>query len=172
MNDRIILEELIRDYLLEEGLLRERLPDPHSKLDFGFVFSYPPGPKGQQMNSFKPKNKNYVVIAIRTKISKSQIGILNSSKNNIKTQFYNALRKLFLMKEVYFQIAIDNHIYEINDNIYLNKNGIISRNKFFKSARKVLYCYVYSKILLAEYCLGKEEISKKFDGDFNLPFYT
>ncbi|MFX1387116.1 MAG: DUF2299 family protein [Promethearchaeota archaeon] len=166
------IENLIQEYLLEDGLLRERLPDPNSKLDFGFVFTFPPGPKSQKMSILKPKNKNYIIIAIRTQISKPQINALNSLKGNKKMQFFIDLRKFLLIKEVFFRIDIPNYIYEINDQLYLNSEGIVSKDSFFKTIRKILYCFVYSNIILGEYLTGKEVQAEKFDTDFDLSLYT
>ena len=166
------IENLIQEYLLEAGLLRERLPDPKSNLDFGFTFTFPPGPKGQKMSTFKPKKKNFIVIAIRTQISKPQIDALNSLKGDKKMQFFIDLRKFLLIKEVFFRIDIPNYIYEINDQLYLNSDGRVSKDSFFKTTRKILYCFVYSNIILSEYCSGKEIPGSKFGSDFDLSLYT
>ena len=41
------IETTIREYLLEEGLLRKKIQD--SKLEFGFQFVFPPGQRGHIM---------------------------------------------------------------------------------------------------------------------------
>ena len=166
------IENLIQEYLLEDGLLRERLPDPNSKLDFGFIFTFPPRPKSQKMTTLKPKIKNYIIIAIRTQISKPHINALNSLKGNKKMQFFIDLRKFLLIKEVFFRIDVPNYIYEINDQLYLNNDEIVSKDSFFKTTRKILYCFVYSNIILGEYCSGKEIQTGKFGSDFDLSLYT
>ena len=38
------IRDLIQEYLLDEGLLRNKLPDADKKLEFGFQFVFPPGP--------------------------------------------------------------------------------------------------------------------------------
>lgn len=162
------IEDLIQDYLLDEGLLREKLPDPQSNLDFGFIFSYPSGPKSEKMSVFKPKNKNYIVIAIRTQLSKAQIKTLNSLKDDGNIKFFMDLRKFFLIKEVFFRMDVKNFMYEISDQLYFDNIDKISRDSFFKIIRKIFYCFFYSNIILGEYCYGKELISKKADFDFSL----
>ena len=166
------IENLIQEYLLEDGLLRERLPDPKSNLDFGFTFTFPPGPKSQKMSIFKPRKKNFIIIVIRIQISKPQIDALNSLKDNKKMQFFVDLRKFLLIKEVFFRIDIPNYIYEINDQLYFNHDGIVSKDSFFKTIRKIFYCFAYSNIILGEYCLGKEDLSKKFGSEFDLSLYS
>lgn len=166
------IDNLIQEYLLEEGILREKLPDPNSELDFGFIFSYPPGPKGLSMNVLKPKNKSFIIVAIRRQIPESHIKALNSQKNNKTLQFFTDIRKYFLIKEVFFQIDINNYRYEINDQLYLTKDGFISKDSFFKGIRRIYYCFTFSNLILKEYCSGKEIASKEFSADFDLPLYS
>ncbi len=166
------IENLIQEYLLLDGLLREKISDSKSKLDFGFIFSYPPGPKGQRMSTYKIKDKYFIVISIRTQISKSQINVLNSQKNNKRNQFFISLRKFLLLKEVFFQIDVQKYQYEINDQIYFNKDEIISKNSFFKTIRKIFYCYVYSNIILGEICSKEQSQSKNVNTDFDFSLYA
>ena len=166
------LEHLIQEYLIDEGLLKERSPDPKSELDFGFIFTFPPGPNSQKMSVFKPKNKSYVIIAIRTEISKSQINALNSLKGNKVFQFFSDLRKFLLIKEVYFRIHTKNYRFEIHEQFFPDRDEYISKNSFYKGIQKVYYCFFYSSILLSEYCSGKEISSKTFGPDFDLSLYS
>ena len=62
---KVKIKVLIREYLLDEGLLRENLPDPKSTLEFGYAFSYPPGQNVQNMSVWKAKNKDFIIIVIR-----------------------------------------------------------------------------------------------------------
>ena len=87
------------------------------------------------------------------------------------------LRKSFLLKDVFYRIDIKNHRYEITDQTFLNKDGYISKNSFFKSVRKVFNCAVYSNIILGEYCAGKvkpEDFmkSKEFTSDSDFSLYS
>lgn len=164
---------LIREYLLDEGLLREKIKDP--KIEFGFQFSFPPGPMGKIMFVIKPIDKDLLIITIGTQISKQHINALNLLKNNKKMLFWMDLRKSFLLKDVFFRIDIKNHRYEVSDQRFLNNDGSISKNSFFKSVRKVFNSAVYSNIILGQYCSGKikEEDFNKSKGyisgsDFSL----
>ena len=164
------MESLIRGYLLDEGILREKISD--SKVDFGFIFSFPPGPQGQQMSVFKPKNKNFIIIVIRTQLSKNHAKVLNSLKDNKKLQFFNDLKKYFLIKEVYFIIDAQNNRYEIHEQLFPNRDGHIPKNSFFKGILKVFYCYFFSNVLLHEYCSGKEISPSKFGPEFDRSLYS
>jgi len=164
------LENSIREYLLDEGILREKISG--SEVDFGFIFSFPQGPKSQNMSVFKPKNKNCIFVIIKTQISKKNANTLNSFKGNKKFLFFNNLRKFYLTKEVYFKIDIQNFIIEIIKQIFPDNDGRISKNTLYKAIQKVFYCYVFSNLLLEEYCL-KEEISQtEFDPEFDFSLYT
>ena len=77
------IEHLIQKHLLDEGLLREKMSDPDSKLEFGFIFSFPPGQEELRMNVYKPIKRDYIKILIRTKLPKSGIKALNSLNTNI-----------------------------------------------------------------------------------------
>ncbi len=175
------IKQLIQEYLLDEGLLREKISDP--KIDFGFQFVFPPGndstgrPVGRRMVVLRPKNKDLIIISLGTQISKPHIDTLNSLKDNRKMQFFWDLRKFFLVKDLFYRIDINNYRYEISDQIFLKDNGTVSKNSFFKSIRRVFDGAAYSNIILGEYCLGKikpEDFlkSKDFAGSSDFSLYS
>ena len=76
------------------------------------------------------------------------------------------IRKFFLAKDVFFRIDTQNFRYEISDQIFLKRDGTISKNSFYRSVRKVFTCSAYSNMVLNDYCLGKikpEDITKAKD---------
>ena len=168
----------IREYLLDEGILREKIKDP--KIEFGFKFIFPPGPMNKIMFVIKPKNKNLIVITIGTQISDPHINALNSfseKNDNKKMQFFMDLRKSFLLKDVYFRINVENFRYEISDQIFLKEDGRLSKNSFFSSIRKVFNSDAYSNLILEEYCSGKikpEDFvkQKEFTSGFDFSLYS
>lgn len=168
-----IIKELIQEYLSQEGLLKENLIDP--KIEFGCKFIFPPVPMGKIMFVVKPKNKDIVVITIGTQISEPHVNALNALENNKKMQFFLDLRKFFLLKDVYFRIDIAEYRYEISDQIFLEKEGIITKNNFYNSVRKVFNCDAYSNIILEEYCSGKikpESFIKSSIGSSEFSLYS
>lgn len=178
------IKNSIREYLIEEGLLREKIQDPQSRLEFGFQFSFPPGndpttghPIGQIMAVFKPKNKDLIIISIGTQISPPHVNALDSLGEERKMQFFIELRKFFLIKDVFFQIDIQNYRYEISDQIFINKSSALSKNSFFKSIRRVFNAAAYSNMLLNDFCEGKvkpEDFTKEkgFTAGSNFSLYT
>ncbi|MFX0186314.1 MAG: DUF2299 family protein [Candidatus Hodarchaeota archaeon] len=153
MSEESEIKKLIQEYLLVEGILSKKVKDP--KIEFGFRFTFPPGPIGKIMFVIKPKNKDLIIITIGTQISDPHINALNSLNDNKKMQFFIELRKFFLLKDVYFRINIENHRYEISDQLFLKEDGSVSKNTFFKSVRRVFNCAAYSNIILEEFCSGK-----------------
>lgn len=153
------IKQLIREYLLDEGLLREKIDDP--KLDFGFQFIFPHGkdPLGRQIGRnmivFRPKNKGLVIVRIGIQISEPHINALNTLKKEKKMKYFMDLRKSFLLKDIFYQIDIKNYRYEISDQVFLDEDETISKKTFFKSIRRVFNCAAYSNIILGEYCVGK-----------------
>ena len=173
MSNEINIKSLVQEYLLDEGILREKIKD--SKIEFGFQFVFPPGTISKIMVVLKPKNKQLIIITIGTQISESHIQALNSLAPNKKLQFFMDLKKFFLLKDVFFRIDVENYRYEISDQVFLKEDRSISRNTFYKSIRKVFNAEAYSNIMLEEYCTGKikpEEIINSQDfssgSDFSL----
>jgi hypothetical protein len=167
------IKQLIQEYLLDEGLLRNKLPLDDKKLDFGFQFVFPPGPIAQKMVVLRPKNKDLIIVSNPIQIAPQQVEALNALENNRKIYFFVDIRKFFLAKDVFFRIDTQNFRYEISDQIFLKRDGTISKNSFFKSIRRVFTCSAYSNMILSEYCSGKvkpEDIakSKDFTSDFSL----
>ena len=159
-SDKIIVENLLRAYLLEENILKDRIDS--AKFDFGFIISFPPGPKSQSLSICKLKKINAIFITIRFQISKEKAKILNSLKDNKKLQFFNELRKYLLIKEVFFKLDFQNLIVEISEQIYPDEKSFISKNSLFKLIHKVFYCYVFSNLLLEEYCTENKRPATNF----------
>ena len=175
------IKNLIQEYLLDEGLLREKISDP--KLDFGLQFIFPPGmdklgrPVGRRMVVIKPKNKNLIIISLGTQISQPHVDALNSLNKNRKPQFFWDLRKFFLIKDLFYRIDIQKNRFEISDQIFFKSDGTVSKNNFFKSIRRVFDGAAYSNIILGEYCSGKikpEDLikTKDFSGGSEFSLYS
>jgi len=167
------IKHLIQENLLDEELLRGKIPLDDNKLEFGFKFVFPKSRIAQKMVVIKPINKDLIVISNPIQIAPQHVKALNSLEDNRKIYFFMDIRKFFLVKDVFFRIDTQNSRYEISDQIFLKKDGTISKNSFFKSVRKVFTCSAYSNMILNEYCSGKikpEDLSKSkdFTSDFSL----
>ena len=147
------IKYMIQEYLIEEGILKQKITNPN--LDFGYMISFPPGVKNfHKMNVFKPKNKDFIIILIATQISNQHVKALDSLGDK-KLRFFTSLRKIFLLKDVYFRIDAGNNRFEISDQIFLKSNGKLSKNSLYKGIRRVFNCAVYANTILGEFCYGK-----------------
>ncbi|MBN1801864.1 MAG: DUF2299 family protein [Candidatus Lokiarchaeota archaeon] len=168
------IEMFIRTYLDEEEILRNEISN--EKLEFGFMFSFPPGiEKGHMMHVFQPKKKDCVMISIGTQINSEQAKLLGSLDE--EKQFFLELKKHFVQKDVFFRIDMPNARYEIVDQIFLKNDGIISKNSLYKSIRRVFNCAMYGDILLSEYCSEKMELNdfyepKNFEPSTDFSLYS
>ncbi len=152
-------KETIQDYLLEEGLLREKIQNP--KLEFGFQFIFPPGndpvgrPIGQKMAVYKPKEKELIIIEMGSQIPQPFINALKNQGTDKIHQIFNDLKKVFLMKDLFFRIDQNKFVYIISDQFFLSSDGILSKNDLFDKIKKIFNTFVYSTIIVQEYCAGK-----------------
>jgi len=146
------IKRLIQEYLIDEGLFKKKHDGPN--ITFGYQFTYPPGSKGHPLTVVNPKGKDFILISAGIQISEPYINALNSLKNNKKLQFFKELRKFLVLKNIFFRIDVQNHRYEIFEQLFLKKDGSISKNTFFKSIRYLFNCTQYSTLILDDFCSG------------------
>ena len=158
------IKALIREYLLDEGFLRENIKDP--RLEFGFKFEFPQRkdpsgrPIGKPFTVIKPKKKDRLEISINIGIAPETVKIFQSRK----TELFNDLKKLFLSMHVLYNIDVNNNRFNLVDVIYLDNNKLISKNAFYKSVRVLHDTVIHSFIIIGEYA------KQKHDGiDFAFP---
>lgn len=164
-------KRIIQEYLIDEGLFKKKHDGPN--ITFGYHFTYPPGPKGHPLSVVNPKGKDFILLTAGIQISEPYIKALNSLKNNKKLQFFKELRKFLVLKNIFHRIDGQNYRYEIFDQIFLKKDGSVSKNTFFKSIRYLFNCTQYSTLILDDFCSGhmKNVDSSKIVGD-GYSFYT
>ena len=61
-----------------------------------------------------------------------------------KEQFFADIQKKNFLQNVFFQIDFKNFRYIVIDRIYLEKDGTVSKDFFYRIIRKVFNCVVYS----------------------------
>ena len=152
------LKNVIKEYLSNTEL-KETLHD--DKLELGFRFLFPKGknpdgkPLGRPFTVVKEMKKDILEISSNVSISKQHVDAFDSMEKGAKQKFFKNLAKVFHLKEVFFNIDLQNNRYAIIDNIFLNKGEIIVKNTFYNSIRKVLGCIIYSIIELQDFCSGE-----------------
>ena len=64
------IEEKIREYSIDEGILGKKLPD-NPKLDFSYTINFPPNnPKPMKLMILKPKARKALIIQSNIQIRK------------------------------------------------------------------------------------------------------
>lgn len=168
------MKEKIRNYLLDEEILRKRIKSEN--VEFGFQFVFPPGKhkRVQSMNVFQPKQKDLIIISIGTQISPPHVESLE--KQGAEMEFFKELRKVLHLKNMFFFLDPKNYRYEISEQIFFDEN-LISKNEFFRNVRSVFNLQAYSNLLLLDFCSGElqteaMEDAGGFDSKSNYSLYT
>ncbi|MFX1497778.1 MAG: DUF2299 family protein [Promethearchaeota archaeon] len=151
-------EDLLLKYLEGENILRKKITDP--KIEFGYVFGFPTGQQRHPLQVIMPKDKDYITISLGVQIQDVFVQALDAIEPNKKTQFYIELRKFLLQNNLLFRLELTLNRYQITDQIYLEESGFISKDRFFKTVRKIYNSTLYCHFLMEEYCIDK--IDKKY----------
>ncbi|MFW9784104.1 MAG: DUF2299 family protein [Candidatus Heimdallarchaeota archaeon] len=151
-------EDMIVRYLDEEDLLNKKVSD--SKVEFGYIFRFPPNQQRQSMQVVHPINSDYVVISLGIRIPDVFVQALNAIEPHKKVQFYIDIRKFLFTQNFLFRFELALNRFHISDQLYFKEGGQISKNKFFKTVRKIYNASQYCILLLEEYCMDK--IDKKY----------
>jgi hypothetical protein len=168
------IQDKIREYLLDEEILRKKIESDN--VEFGFQFVFPPGKhkRVQKMNVFQPKHKDLLIISIGTQISPHHVEALEDQ--GAKIQFFKELRKVLHLKNMFFFIDAQNHRYEISEQFFFDE-VLISKNEFYRLVRNVFNTQAYSNLLLIDFCSGEfqpDDVgdSGGLDSDSNFSLYT
>lgn len=152
------VEDLLVRYLKEENVLRKKITNPN--YEFGYTFGFPPGQQQHPLQVVMPKGKDYIAISLGVQIQDVFIKALDAIKPQKKIQFYNDVRKFLLQHNFLFRFELALNRYQIIDQIFLEEGKEISKDRFFKSIRKIYNSSLYCHILMEEYCIDK--LDKKY----------
>ncbi|TFG00897.1 MAG: DUF2299 domain-containing protein [Promethearchaeota archaeon] len=174
MNQTQDIKDTIRNYLLDEEILRKRIKSEN--VEFGFQFVFPPGEhkRVQSMNVFQPKNKDLLIISIGTQVSPPHIEALE--QQGLQMAFFKELRKTLHLKNMFFFLDPQKYRYEISEQVFLDDEHL-SKNDFYRLVRNVFNIQAYSNLLLIDFCSGSlqpEDVddSGDFDSKSNFSLYT
>ena len=70
----MIKEETIKDWIVDEGIFREKKLDDNA--DFHYIVEFP---KDNIMDVVKPREKDFIVIACATQVSPQHLELMNNS---------------------------------------------------------------------------------------------
>ncbi len=161
------LEETIRDFAIDEGVLGKKLP-PNIKLEFGYELNYPPRtPKPMRIMVVKPIESRAISIQVATQIAPQHIEAITKNDSKGLMKFLSFFKKYMLTQNLLYNIDPKNARYIILENIY--PDGL-TENKFFIAIRKVFNAAVLMNMTISEMMIGLingDKDSKNFE---NLDF--
>ena len=126
------LEETIKNWLIDEGFLREKKYDENA--DFHFIVEFP---KDNIMDVVKPKGKDCIVIACATQVSPEHINLMTQAESKVQKDFIIDLNMTLNTFLVDYEFQINQNILQqfiITDQIF--EDGL-TKNEFIKTLKKV-----------------------------------
>ncbi|WP_296884867.1 DUF2299 domain-containing protein [uncultured Methanobrevibacter sp.] len=130
----MIDEEKIKNWIVDEGLFREKKFDDNA--DFHYIIEFP---KDNIMDVVKPKGKDFIVMACATQVSPQHLELMNTSSPKERTEFLLDLNMSINQFLVDCQLAVDQNTnllqqYVITYQIF--EDGIF-KNALFDALKRV-----------------------------------
>ncbi len=126
------IEETIKNWLLDEGFLREKKYDENA--DFHFIVEFP---KDNIMDVVKPKGKDCVVVACATQVSPEHLNLMSQSELKTQKSFILDLNMGLNKFLVDYELQINQNLLQqfiITDQIF--EDGL-TKNEFIKTLKRV-----------------------------------
>ena len=98
----MIEENLIKDWIVDEGIFREKKVDDNS--DFHFIVEFP---KDNIIDVVKPKGKDFIIIACATQVSPQHLELMVDNTPKEKSKFLLKLNMEINRFLVDCQLAVD-----------------------------------------------------------------
>ncbi len=130
----MIDEETIKNWIVDEGIFREKKVD--NDAEFHFIVEFP---NDNIMDVVKPLGKDFIIVACATQVSPEHLTLMNSSDNATRHDFILDVNMEVNKFLVDCQLAINNENnllqqFIITDQIFYDG---ISKNNLFLSLKKV-----------------------------------
>ena len=125
-------EEKIQNWLVDEGMFREKVADENT--DFHFIIEFP---KDNIMDVVKPKGKDSIVIGCATKVAPEHLNLMNESKDSKKREFILDLNMGLNKFLVDFELQVNQNILQqfiVTENIF---DDGLTKDFFIRSVKKV-----------------------------------
>ena len=98
----MIDEELVKNWIVDEGIFREKKVDDNS--DFHYIVEFP---KDNIMDVVKPKGKDFIIIACATQVSPQHLELMNDSSPKDRSKFLLKVNMEINRFLVDSQLAVD-----------------------------------------------------------------
>ena len=126
------IEETVKDWLIDEGFLREKKYDENA--DFHFIVEFP---KDNVMDVVKPKGKDSIVVACATQVAPEHINLMSQAEAKTQKNFIRDLNMGLNRFLVYYELQVNQNLLQqfiITDQIF--EDGL-TKNEFYKTLKKV-----------------------------------
>lgn len=127
----MVSENDIQNYLLEEGMLKEKANDPNA--EFHYVVQYP---EGNMMDVLQPKGKtDVIIIGCATQVAPEHVSLISTASDDVKKNFILDVKLNLNKFGVDFNLDIQNYIinqYIVTDQVFtedMKKADLIEKIK-------------------------------------------
>ena len=137
-DDIMSLEEDIQNWLLEEGMLREKKDDESA--DFHFIIEFP---KDNILDVVQPKGKDCIVIGCATQVAPQHLELMSSASDKTKREFILNTQIDINKFLVDFELSINQDLlqqYIITETIFIDG---LSKNEFINSIKRVFKAKIH-----------------------------
>lgn len=151
MTTRSEIEEKIRDFAIDEGILGKSIPE-NPKLEFGYEINYPPkSPKPMKIMVIKPLDTKAITIQVATQIAPQHVEAINKQDAQGIMKFFMLFKKYMLTQNLLYNLDPQNARFIILDTIY--PDGL-TENYFYLTIRKVFNASILMNMTINDFMTG------------------
>jgi hypothetical protein len=137
------IEEKVKDWLVDEGMFREKKVDDNA--EFHYIIEFP---KDNIMDVVKPKGKDCIIIGCATQVAQEHMDLMISSTPEIRRSFLLDLQVGINKFFVDFELNVNQDLLQqfiITDSIY--EDGL-SKNEFIRTIKRVFKAKLHCIFLI------------------------
>ena len=129
-----IKEEKIKDWIVDEGIFREKKLDDNA--DFHYIIEFP---NDNIMDVVRPKGKDFVLIACATQVSPQHLELMNNSSSKERSDFLLDVNMAINQFLVDCQLAVDQNTNLLQQYVitYQIFDDGITKNTLFDALKRV-----------------------------------
>lgn len=130
----MIKEETIKDWIVDEGIFREKKLDDNA--DFHYIVEFP---KDNIMDVVKPREKDFIVIACATQVSPQHLELMNNTSPKERSEFLLDVNMEINKFLVDCQLAIDQNSNLLQQYVitYQIFNDGVTKNSLYDALKRV-----------------------------------
>ena len=130
----MIKEETIKDWIVDEGIFREKKVDDNA--DFHYIVEFP---KDNIMDVVKPREKDFIVIACATQVSPQHLELMNNTSPKERSEFLLDVNMEINKFLVDCQLAVDQNTNLLQQYVitYQIFNDGVSKNSLYDALKRV-----------------------------------